>query len=124
MNLLLDTHALAWLASDHPKLSKKLVAQMAMAATRLLVSAVTAYEYSDLLVRGRLPTEVDLDALQAAFGFALLDYPAELWSIATVLPDIHRDPIDRMLIAHAIAIDATLVSADDKVPQYPVKTLW
>lgn len=97
---------------------------MTDADTRLLVSAVTAYEYSDLLARRRLPAEIDIGVLQAVLGFTLLDYSAQLWVIAAELPNVHRDPIDRMLIAHALAIDATLATADAAMQRYPVKTLW
>jgi PIN domain nuclease of toxin-antitoxin system len=124
LDLILDTHALAWIASDDRRLSQRLVAAMRDPETRLMVSAVTAYEYSDLLARGRLPTEVDIGILQAVLGFVLVDYSAALWSVATALPDIHRDPVDRMLIAHSIAIEATLVTADETMQRYPVKILW
>jgi PIN domain nuclease of toxin-antitoxin system len=43
----------------------------------------------------------------------------ELWT----LPDLHRDPFDRMLIAQASAEGLTLVTADEMVRAYPVKTL-
>ena len=124
MDLIGDTHALAWLASDHPRLSRALVEAMGEPETRLFVSSVTAYEYSDLAARKRLPAELDIDGLQTEFGFTLLDYPAALWQIAAQLPDLHRDPVDRMLIAHAIALDLTLVSADETMRRYPVKSLW
>lgn len=34
------------------------------------------------------------------------------------------DPVDRMLIAHAIHADLTLVSADETMRRYPVRSLW
>jgi PIN domain nuclease of toxin-antitoxin system len=57
-------------------------------------------------------------------GFALLDFPASLWELAETLPDIHRDPADRMLVAHAIAADLVLVTADRRMAEYPVRILW
>lgn len=124
MDLLLDTHALAWLASNDKRLSPRLVAAMADPDTSLLVSAVTAYEYSDLLVRGRLPSIVDIEILQAVLGFALIDYPASLWPIAVGLPQIHGDPIDRMLIAQALSLDCAIATADADMQRYPVKIVW
>ncbi len=124
MDLILDTHALAWIASDDRRLSRSLVTAMRDPDTRLLVSAITAYEYSDLLGRGRLPTTVYIDILRAVLGLILVDFPAALWPVAITLPNIHRDPVYRMLIAHAIAIDATLVTADRTMQRYPVKILW
>ena len=40
------------------------------------------------------------------------------------LPDIHRDPFDRMLVCQAIEHELTLVSADRVLRRYPIKTLW
>ena len=124
MDLLIDTHVLAWIGDDDPRLSQKFLAHQPDPNNRLFVSAVTAYEYSDLLGRGRFPASVPLSRFQEKLGFDLLDFPADLWEIATKLPDIHRDPVDRMLIAHTIVLGLALVTADQTVPQYPVKTLW
>ena len=40
------------------------------------------------------------------------------------LPDIHKDPFDRLLIAQAIENNLTIVTTDSKIPQYNVKTIW
>lgn len=90
----------------------------------LHVSAVTAYEYADLQHRGRIPIDEPLNELIARFDLLIEAFPSDCWQEVAKLPLIHRDPVDRMLIAHTIAIDATLVSADDVMRQYPVKALW
>ena len=123
MDLLVDTHVLAWLASGDGRIGKALLAALADPDTRLFVSALTAFEYADLQVRGRLPAGVDLSMLQDALGFDLLDYPAELWRLAADLPLVHRDPVDRMVIAHAVALALTLVTADATMRKYPVATI-
>lgn len=40
------------------------------------------------------------------------------------LPDHHRDPFDRILVAQAIRDDLTLVTADPQIARSPVPTLW
>lgn len=40
------------------------------------------------------------------------------------LPDIHRDPFDRLLVAQAVAEGAALVSADRQMHQYPTEIVW
>lgn len=124
MALIFDTHALYWLATGHPKLSRKVVAALEMEGLSLHISAVTAWEYSDLVARVRLPEAPSLSEIIQDYAFTLLDFPAHAWTLASLLPDIHRDPVDRMLIAHAIVADVTLVSGDTAVPKYPVKWLW
>ena len=42
----------------------------------------------------------------------------------TELPAYHRDPFDRMLICQAIEHDLTLLTSDELITQYPVKTAW
>ena len=89
----------------------------------LLVSAATAYEYAHLLKDGRLPIVETFAALQRDIGFELLDLPAKIWETIDTLPIIHRDPIDRMLVAHGIVAGLTVVTADRNIKLYPVKTI-
>lgn len=124
MTLLIDTHALVWLGEGNPRLPVAVLDRLIDPDADLLVSAVTAYEYADLQHRGRIPAGAHLSDLQNRLMFSLLDYPADLWTLAAALPPIHRDPVDRMLVAHAMALDATLVTADVTLRQYPVATLW
>lgn len=121
---LLDTQILVWLQTGDPRLPKAAREQLLETASNLRVSAVTAWEYSDLLQRGRLPIDGGLNDLVEAYDLVLLDLPAGLWTLAQQLPELHRDPLDRMMIAHALHADLTLVSADETVRRYPVRCLW
>lgn len=40
------------------------------------------------------------------------------------LPYIHKDPFDRLLIAQALSEDMTIITKDEKIPPYGVKTVW
>lgn len=90
----------------------------------LYVSAITAWEYADLEGRGRFADSAPLGKLRDLLGFEIVDFGSDLWTVAARLPDIHRDPMDRMLIAHAISLDMALVTADKNIRRYPVETLW
>jgi PIN domain nuclease of toxin-antitoxin system len=116
--LLLDTHILAWVASGGKRLTASLMNQLALEP--LFVSAVIAFEYEDLRLRGRFDDDVSLAALQDDLGFDLLDFPATLSADAAALPPIHRDPVDRMLVAHAMSTGMTLVTADGNIHKYAV----
>ena len=124
MDLLIDTHALIWVVEDSPRMS--LVAREALIDpdNRLYISAVTAWEFADLRSRNRLPSIADFSVVMQRLAPTLLDLPASLWQLATGLPNIHGDPADRMLIAHAIYADLTLVTADATMQSYPVRSLW
>jgi PIN domain nuclease of toxin-antitoxin system len=53
----------------------------------------------------------------------LLTFPADAARAAAKLPQIHRDPVDRMTIAHALSEDLILVTADANMRKYPVRLL-
>ena len=112
------------MGSGDPRLSTGMKALMARPKESLMVSAVVAWEFTDLELRGRFPAGVNLQALLESFAMTVADFPGNAWLLAKALPDIHRDPVDRMLIAHAIHDGHTLVSADAVIRRYPVKTLW
>ena len=124
MDLLLDTHVLVWFATGDARLGQEFLSLLPQPGTRLFVSAVTAHEYVDLLTRGRFGDGVGLDQLRDLMGFHLLDFPAACWAAVQTLPDIHRDPVDRMLVAHAITLDLPLATADATLARYPVRIVW
>ena len=124
MRLLLDTHVLIWAPTGDPRLTEAAREALADPESELFVSAVTAFELASLQQRGRIAMTEDVGKVAAVLGLELLDLPAETWRVAAKLPDIHGDPVDRMMIAHAIAGDFTLVTADRLVRSYPVRSLW
>jgi PIN domain nuclease of toxin-antitoxin system len=122
--LIIDTHVLVWFGSVSRRISQPARHAIESADAGLFVSSVTAWEYADLFNRGRIPNASWFNRLQDMLEFELLDFPASAWALAGGLPDIHRDPVDRMLIGHALAADLTIVTADADIRRYPVKTLW
>jgi PIN domain nuclease of toxin-antitoxin system len=124
VRLLLDTQILVWVPLNDRRLSKAAVLAMQDADNDLHVSAAAGFEFAELQARGRFPVREPLEALAVLIGFELVDLPAETWRIASELPDIHRDPVDRMQVAHAILGNYTLVTADAKMRRYPVDSLW
>lgn len=124
MAILIDTHALAWLATGDPRLSQVAEKAVVDGRAQILVSAVTAYEFADLNRRGRFGADLPLELLLNRLNAEVVDYPAACWSLAAALPPVHRDPVDRMLVAHAVHLDAWLISADADIHRYPVRWLW
>ena len=121
VRLLLDTQILVWMVNGDRRLRTDWVTALGQQGTDLYVSAVVAYEYADLQSRKRIPVDEPLAELVERFGLTILDYPASCWEIAISLPNIHRDPVDRMLIAHALASDMILMTADATIRRYPVR---
>lgn len=123
MKLILDTHILLWWWDDSPKLPQTARDLIADLDNEVFVSAVSITEIAVKKSIGRL--EVDDDFAQGIEddGFTELPLTAAHGGRLAALPLIHRDPFDRMLIVQAQTEDATLLTTDDKVRQYDVKTL-
>jgi PIN domain nuclease of toxin-antitoxin system len=118
--ILLDTHVLVWMATGDPRLRRIDQAALHDPKRDLLVSAAVAFELADLQQRGRIAMTEPIDFLREHMNFTLADFSADCWRIAAALPQIHRDPVDRMLIAHALAEGCTVATADQNIRRYPV----
>lgn len=121
--ILTDTHVIVWLTTGDKRLPMAARNQL-LASRSFDVSAIIAWEFVELQRRGRLPVDLPFAELQEGLGFTVQPLPDSFWTIAPTLPQIHKDPVDRMLVAHAIAMGATLATADANIRRYPVKTLW
>lgn len=123
MKLLIDTHILVWIVLDDPRLSAAQRAVLSDPDNDIILSAANAYELAHLQQLGRIPLEEPIDKLQELVGFELEDLPALVWAKVADLPDIHRDPLDRLLVAHALVAGMKLVSADECIRRYPVTVI-
>jgi PIN domain nuclease of toxin-antitoxin system len=66
---------------------------------------------------------LDTHALMWWVSSSLLIEPAHVYALQG-LPDVHRDPFDRIMIAQAIVEDLAFVSADRVLSGYPVRQVW
>jgi PIN domain nuclease of toxin-antitoxin system len=127
MKVLLDTHILLWWASDSSRLSRAAFAACSDANNDLIVSVASVWEIQIKVQIGKLKLEADLSQMIAAQQqtnhLEILSVEYEHVMALTPLPMVHRDPFDRLLVAQANAIGATLVSADPIFHQYPVALL-
>lgn len=123
MKLILDTHILLWWWDDSPKLPQKARDLIADLDNEVFVSAVSITEIAVKKAIGRLEVHDDFAQGIEDDGFTELPLIAAHGGRLAQLPLIHRDPFDRMLIVQAQAEDAALVTVDDKIRRYDVKTL-
>lgn len=118
MRLLLDTHLLIWSLDGSGRLP--LAAQNLIdAAARVHVSAASIWECAIKIGLGRL--RVDLGQLRRACteaGFFELAVTAEHAERVLVLPAVHRDPFDRLLVAQADVEPMRLLTADATLARY------
>jgi PIN domain nuclease of toxin-antitoxin system len=122
LRLLLDTHVLIWWSSG------KQVGQAAADAMRsrdndVFVSVASIWEAEIKAASGKLRLEADLQAEPGEHGFTSLDISARHAVAAARLPEHHRDPFDRMLVAQAQLEGLTIVSRDPVFDRYSVAVL-
>jgi PIN domain nuclease of toxin-antitoxin system len=126
MKLLLDTHILLWTAGGSEELSSKAKALIEDPANQLYFSAASLWEISIKNKLGRVDFKVDLPVLRRGLldnGFEEIAINS-LHAIAVdALPDIHKDPFDRILLAQTAVEGITLMTADSVVAQYQVAVI-
>jgi PIN domain nuclease of toxin-antitoxin system len=114
-SLLLDTHIVIWLRTAPRRLTSR--EMRALDAARLRhVSAVTLWEIAVLMGLGRIGS--DERVLEAPDGFELLPVRPEHCKALLALPQRHRDPFDRMLIAQARVENLMLLTRDRAIIDY------
>jgi PIN domain nuclease of toxin-antitoxin system len=123
VTLLLDTHVFLWWRLDSGRL--KPPARRVIASTdRVFVSAVSAWEAALKRGLGRLKVEDPFAWMVTDSGFAELPLTVAHVEQFGVVPRLHGDPFDRMLIAQARSEGATLVTHDRQFAGYDVPILW
>ena len=122
MKLLLDTHVLLWAANSPAKLTKNTRILLTKLENELLFSAVSLWEITIKNQLGRDDFHVDPRLFRRALldnGYSELSITSEHAITVDILPPIHHDPFDRLLIAQSIIEEVTLVTADAMIARYP-----
>lgn len=128
MKLLLDTHVFLWLNLEPEKCTLKVLELCQQPETILLLSMTSLWEIQIKHQLGKLPLNVALRTLietsQTEYGLQFLSITSEHIYGLESLPNHHRDPFDRLLIAQAKAEALPLVSADQQIARYPIEIIW
>ncbi len=129
MKVLLDTCALIWLVSDQAQLSPRSRELIVTCADELYVSAISALEIGIKSAKGRLVLSCPLiqwwTLATEQHGLIVVPVDVDTLIASTALPAIHNDPADRIIIAAASNLGATIVTADHHIAQYPqAKVAW
>lgn len=125
MNLLADTNTLIWFAQNDRQLSADALEALMSSDHRVFISVVSRWEIE--LKQGRHPAFLlpePIEPLMTRAGFEPLDLTFAVPALLPTLPWIHKYPYDRILVAQALHHDLTLVTSDEAISRYPVRTLW
>jgi len=118
MRLLLDTHVFLWSVMDDRKLTKA-ARKLILEADEVYVSSASVWAASIKVGLGKLEADVDMLVTEIeASGFIELPVRAVHAALVRNLPDIHRDPFDRLLVAQATSEPLRLVTSDGHLAKY------
>ncbi len=128
MNLLLDAHALLWFLNNDPQLSATAKALIEDPGNHKLVSIATCWEIAIKVGLKKLdlgePASTFLPKELAANHFDPLAIELHHATFVETLPQHHRDPFDRLLVAQAILEAMPIVSIDVLLDPYCIQRLW
>lgn len=116
MKLLLDTHIWLWLFREPRRLGSQTLQELQDSKNELWLSPISTWEALTLHHKGRINLHGELTAwvARATAGLKEAVLTHEIMTVARQLP-LHQDPSDRMLVATALVLDLTLVTADTRL---------
>jgi PIN domain nuclease of toxin-antitoxin system len=128
MKVLLDSHTFLWLAESPAHLSPEAHEICRSAQNTILLSLVSLWELQIKTQLGKLrlsmPLQITLHEQQRVNNIQLLAIsPAHIFALES-LPNYHRDPFDRLLIAQSLAEGLPILSRDSVLAQYPAHVIW
>ena len=120
---LLDTHVVIWYREDNPRLGTQARDEFdrALQDGDAAISVISYWEIAMQIQKGRLELSLDLEAWrQDLLRYGLLEIPvsADIATRAGLLPDIHGDPCDRLIVATALE-GHLLITADERILAWP-----
>ncbi len=121
MSYLLDTQILLWWLGDDRRLARAVRSAIADPNRPVWLSVASVWEMEIKAKLGKLRVPENLEEQLVANGIAVLPIHFRHATALKSLPDLHRDPFDRMLVAQALTEDLTLVTADPVLHGYPCR---
>jgi len=128
VRILLDTVTFLWAVTGAPELSNDARELFEDPDNEIYLSSVSTWEIAIKHSLGKLPLPeppakfVPIQRKQHDIDSLPLNEEATLY--LTRLPVLHRDPFDRMLVCQAVVQHLVILTPDELINQYPVRTIW
>lgn len=127
--LILDTHIWIWAINGDEKIQKSGFLnqiQKSVKNNTIFISAISLWEVAMLVSKGRLilseNTLAWINNASSAPGLSVQPLTPEIAFESTILPDnFHGDPADRLIVATARVLNATLLTFDQEILKYAKK---
>jgi len=128
VRLLLDVHSLIWALDDPTRLSPPAAAELRNLSNQLLLGAGTLWEIAIKVGLGRLTLSLPyrhwMAKAVADLSLSILPITVEYADVQAGLPQHHRDPFDRLIVAQAIVEGIPVISADPQLDAYGITRIW
>jgi PIN domain nuclease of toxin-antitoxin system len=118
MRLLLDTHVLLWWLDDSPRLPSMIREMIADPEKTVFLSTAVLWEIRIKQRLGKLVLPSHFDVVLDSLAFHWLPISRTHADRTAALPEHHRDPFDRMLVAQAQSEDLILVTGEAHLAMY------
>jgi PIN domain nuclease of toxin-antitoxin system len=116
---LIDTRVFLWWRGDDPRLGEEERQAIRDGQNDVLLSAASIWEIAIKRSLGRLQIPEAASAAAVRLGFEPLPIACAHAEATALLPPLHRDPFDRLLVAQARTEGLTLVTSDPLIRAYP-----
>jgi PIN domain nuclease of toxin-antitoxin system len=128
VNLLLDTVTFLWILQNSASITPKARMALADSGNQVFLSAASMWEIVVKNALGKLPLPETPERLiprqRQARGIATLPITEAATLRLRQLPNLHKDPFDRILACQAIEHGMVILTPDPVLHQYPVRSLW
>ena len=124
MRLLIDSHAFLWWSEASSSLGSAAGSAIADPANEALISIAALWELTIKASTGKLTLPADLETMAATLGFSVLPINFVHLRHLRLLPRVHRDPFDRMMVAQALAEGIPIATGDRIFAAYGVQIVW
>ncbi len=122
---LLDTNVAVWLLlGARDRVSESAVEALEDITNDVALSAASVWEIAIKRSLGKVTLPDGWTAALQGLGFDPMPVTAVHTTAVERLPWHHRDPFDRLLVAQASVERCALVTADRRLAEYAVETLW
>jgi PIN domain nuclease of toxin-antitoxin system len=128
LKILLDTCTFLWIITAEQKLSSNARDLFVDPFNDVFLSSVSAWEIVVKYTLGRLPLpeapEKFIPAQRNLHKIESLALQEDAACHLAKLPDYHKDPVDRMIVCQALVHGMTILTPDEDIRRYPVRTAW
>ncbi len=128
MKALLDTHAFLWWVTEDSRLSSTARNIITDSANQLFLSTASAWE---IVIKARLgkltlpePPEIYIPNRLKVNRFESLSIDLIHALQVVNLPDLHKDPFDRIIIAQSQVEKMPILTLDSQIKRYSVDIIW